>query len=82
MDGPKHEIITSKTQTNIFNTLLKIGVPCILEYNLKNIICDIYIPKLGEIEHIILEVHGYHHFARNVKRINGSTRLKEKIIEN
>ena len=56
------------------------GIPCIMEYNLNNIICDIYIPKYGDIQHIIVEVHGYHHFMRNVKRINGGTALKEKII--
>jgi hypothetical protein len=60
--------------------LIEMGIPCIMEYNLNNIICDIYIPKYGDIEHIIVEVHGYHHFMRNFKRINGGTALKEKII--
>jgi hypothetical protein len=42
--------------------------------------CDIFIPEWKNMKNIIVEVHGFQHFARNVKKINGGNELKKKIL--
>jgi len=38
----------------VHNTLLEVGVPCISEFNLNNIICDIMIPEWKNLHNVII----------------------------
>jgi len=40
------------------------------------------IPEWKHLKNVIIELHGFKHFCRNVKRLTGSNALKEKIISN
>lgn len=60
--------------------MLELGVPCIPEYRLNNLTCDIMIPQWKSLQNTIIELHGFRHFCRNVKRLTGSNALKEKIM--
>lgn len=57
-----------------------LGVPCLMEYNLNNLICDIMVPEWKNLRNVIIEFHGFRHFFRNVKKLTGSNILKQKII--
>ena len=80
VSGFKLQTHSSKTQVEVYEAMLRIGVPCIPEYNLNNLICDIMVPEWGRLKNVIIELHGYRHFCRNVKRETGSSALKGKII--
>lgn len=80
LEGHQLQTYTSTTQKEVYTTMLDIGIPCLSEYNLNNILCDIMIPEYKSMKNIIIELHGYRHFFRNVKKLTGSNTLKQKII--
>ncbi len=79
----KHTLEThsSNIQMQVYNNIIESGVPCIPEYNLNNVICDIMIPEWKNLRNVVIEMHGFRHFCRNVKRVTGSSALKQKIIK-
>jgi len=61
--------------------MLSIGIPCLSEYNINNLICDLMVPEWKNVKNTIIEVHGFRHFFRNVKKLTGSSTLKTKILK-
>ena len=49
--------------------------------------CDIFIPEFTcrktnkTLKNVIVDVHGYYHFMRNMQVLKGGSSLKKKILE-
>ena len=76
----------SETHELVYNQIVECGVACLKEFNINNLMCDIFIPKYissdgrHEISNLIIDVHGYHHFMRNGNFLKGGSALKAKIL--
>jgi hypothetical protein len=50
--------------------------------------CDVFIPNYlssdgaNEVQNVIIDLHGPHHFMRNNDVIKGGSALKKKILNN
>lgn len=74
------ETHTSVIQKEAFEVMKSLGVPCLIEYNLNNLICDFMVPEWKNLKNVIIEFHGFRHFFRNAKKLTGSNILKQKIV--
>jgi hypothetical protein len=74
------ETHSSQAQREAVEMLQALGVPCLNEYNLNNLICDIMVPEWQNLRNTVIEFHGFRHFCRNAKKLTGSNILKQKIV--
>ncbi len=81
LESASLETHSSQAQREAFQLMQDIGVPCLIEYNLNNLICDIMVPEWRNLRNVVIEFHGFRHFCRNAKRLTGSNILKQKIVK-
>lgn len=77
----------SLTHESFYNNFIEAGIPALKEHNISNVMCDVFVPyylssETGyEISNVVVDIHGPHHFMRNVDRIKGNGVLRKKILE-
>lgn len=54
MEGHFLQTKPSEIQMEVYRWMVELGVPCIPEYNLNNITCDIMIPQWKSLKNVIV----------------------------
>jgi hypothetical protein len=76
------------THQKLYNAFILVGIAALKEHNVSNLMCDIFVPHYVssdgqcEVQNVVIDLHGPHHFMRNKERIKGGSVLKAKILNN
>ena len=76
----------SKTHLQLYNSFISAGIAALKEHNISNLMCDIFVPtyitkdRKSQVNNVVIDLHGPHHFMRNCDRLKGGSELKRKIL--